>query len=264
MFVQQIETAIAAARTRAALAEVNRAIAGAFAAGAVSEVDHTRMWALSGTRYALLGQPKAPSPYTAPRGQPGGPPSYFPPRRPTPKRSPDSLRRRRALSRSRPMPPALEAHFTTAKLAVMKIIADAVREAGACTKTVSEIAARAGCCETSAKQAIREARALGFISTEQQPQWRSRHKATIIRIVSKAWIVWIKHAPKPFSERSPALSKKQQRATTERPFPIGGTFVPSTENPSDILNGQPLKYEARRPASGPSKAPSRRFSPHCG
>jgi hypothetical protein len=264
MFVHQIESAIAAAPTRAALAEVNRAIAGAFAAGAVSEVDHNRMWELSGSRYALLGQPKAPSPYTAPRGQPGGPPSYFPPRRPTPKRSPDSLRRRRALSRSRPMPPALEAHFTNAKLAVMKIIADAVRAAGACIKTVSEIASRAGCCETSAKQAIREARALGFITTEQQPQWRSRHKPTIIKIVSKAWLAWLQHAPKPFRERSPALAKNQQQPEPARTSSIGGTFVPSTGNPTDILNGQPLKCEARRPASGPSKAPNRRFSPHRG
>jgi hypothetical protein len=53
------------------------------------------------------------------------------------------------------MPPTLACRFTTGELAVLRIVADAVRDNGQCVKTIPELAARAGVCRTTAQNAIR-------------------------------------------------------------------------------------------------------------
>ena len=97
-------------------------------------------------------------------GQPAaGRPSHFPPKRKA-ARSPNrraSIERRRTLAASGPMPPQLASQFTTGELAALRIVADAVRERGACMLTLGEIAARAGVCVTTARNALRTGRARG-------------------------------------------------------------------------------------------------------
>jgi len=109
----------------------------------------------------------------------GGRPSHFPPKR-RPPRLPDrraSIERRRRLAASGPMPPALACRFTTGQLSVLRIVADAVRDHGACRITVGEIAARAGVCVRLAQDALRLAAADGLVTIEE----RRRDKRRICR-----------------------------------------------------------------------------------
>jgi hypothetical protein len=78
-------------------------------------------------------------------------------------RSPDrqaSIARRRHLAASGPMPPALAARFTQAEMAAFRIVSDKVRHHGVCALHIDAIAARAGTCRTTVKNALREARRL--------------------------------------------------------------------------------------------------------
>jgi hypothetical protein len=96
-----------------------------------------------------------------------GRPSHFPAKRKAP-RSPDrraSIERRRTLAASGPMPPQLACRFTTGELAALRIVADAARDRGACMMTLGEIAARAGVCVTTARNALRQAAREGLGSS---------------------------------------------------------------------------------------------------
>jgi hypothetical protein len=54
------------------------------------------------------------------------------------------------------MPPALAARFTQAEMAALRIISDEVRHHGVCGLHIDAIAARAGTCRTTVKNALRE------------------------------------------------------------------------------------------------------------
>jgi GTP-sensing pleiotropic transcriptional regulator CodY len=54
------------------------------------------------------------------------------------------------------MPPALAARFTQAEMAALRIISDEVRHHGVCALHIDAIAARAGTCRTTVKNALRE------------------------------------------------------------------------------------------------------------
>src|SRR5215204_3183501 len=80
---------------------------------------------------------------------------------------------RRVLFRSRwavsgALPPALASRFTTAENAVLAVVSAEVRRHGACTLTVGHIAALAGVSETTVRNAVREARALGLVQVEER------------------------------------------------------------------------------------------------
>lgn len=118
--------------------------------------------------------------------------SIFPPRRY--QRSPDkarSLERRRTLAFSGAMPPQLACRFTTGELAVLRIVADAVRENGQCVKTIPEIAARAGVCRATAQNAIREAARQGLLVVQERRREGRRNDANVVRIISAEWQAWI-------------------------------------------------------------------------
>jgi hypothetical protein len=66
------------------------------------------------------------------------------------------------------MPPALAARFTQAEMAVFRIVSDEVRHHGVCALHIDAIAARAGTCRTTVKNALREARRLGLITVEER------------------------------------------------------------------------------------------------
>ena len=103
------------------------------------------------------------APQVAAQARAAGRPSHFPPKRKA-ARSPNrraSIERRRTLAASGPMPPQLASQFTTGELAALRIVADAVRDRGACILTLGEIAARAGVCVTTARNALRTAARAG-------------------------------------------------------------------------------------------------------
>jgi hypothetical protein len=62
------------------------------------------------------------------------------------------------------MPPALAARFTQAEMAAFRIVSDEVRHHGVCALHIDAIAARAGTCRTTVKNALREARRLNLVT----------------------------------------------------------------------------------------------------
>lgn len=99
--------------------------------------------------------------------------------------------RRRQLAASGPMPPAIAANFTTAELAVMRIVLDEIRSKGRCDRSVAEIAARAGCCRTSAQNAIRAAVTLGLIRVTERRLSGWRNLTNVIELISPELRVWL-------------------------------------------------------------------------
>lgn len=118
--------------------------------------------------------------------------SYFPTKRP--QRSPDvrqSLERRRTLAATAPLPPKLACKFTTAELAVLKIVADAVVAKGICDLSIPELAARAGVGVTKVRTALRIADGLGLLTIQERRVPYRPNLPNVIRIVSREWLSWM-------------------------------------------------------------------------
>jgi hypothetical protein len=143
---------------------------------------------------AVLRQPsrRLPLPMLLQAPKPPHIPKLRPPRPRSPKRS-RSIHRRRLLASSGPLPPALAANFTTSELAVLRIIGDECAAHGSSSLCVDAIAARAGTSRDVVQRAKRTARRLGLLSCEQRRLGYRQSKTTVIRIVSKEWLVWQKH-----------------------------------------------------------------------
>jgi hypothetical protein len=58
-------------------------------------------------------------------------------------------------------------------------------------RTVAEIAARAGVCLTTVRNAVRMAAGLGLVTIEERRQHCARNLPNIIRIVSREWMTWL-------------------------------------------------------------------------
>jgi hypothetical protein len=138
------------------------------------------------------------APQVAAQARAAGRPSHFPPKRKAP-RSPNraaSMERRRTLAASGPIPPQLACRFTTGELAALRIVADAVRDRGACMMTLGEIAARAGVCVTTARNALRQAAREGLLTIEERRRDKRPNLANVVRIVSREWASWIERGPR--------------------------------------------------------------------
>jgi hypothetical protein len=124
-------------------------------------------------------------------------------------RSPDrarSIARRRLLAASGPLPPALAANFTTSELAVLKIIADEVAAKGYCDLDVKQLAARAGGCETTARNAMRFAELDGLIKIVRRPRPGLRHLTNIVTIIRAEWKLWLRrHRARPSGNAAPLI-----------------------------------------------------------
>ena len=85
------------------------------------------------------------------------------PRRPvgTRPRTSASMDRRRRWAASGRLPPQIAARFTLAEQAVLAVVAAEAAKRGACTLTLDHIAAWAGVCRSTVKNALREARQHG-------------------------------------------------------------------------------------------------------
>jgi hypothetical protein len=138
--------------------------------------------------------------------------TIFPPRRL--QVSPDrrkSIERRRRLAASGPMPPALAAKFTTGELASLRVVADEIVARGVCSLTLGEIAARAGVCRSTARNAVRAAARAGLVTIEERRRPGRVNLPNLIRITSREWRVWLEHG---------------RRRSEGR---IGGKFISSTD-----------------------------------
>ncbi len=135
--------------------------------------------------------------------------SHFPPKRKA-ARSPNrraSIERRRTLAASGPMPPQLASQFTTGELAALRIVADAVRDRGFCVLTLGEIAARAGICVTTARNALRTAAREGLLTIEERRRDKRPNLANVVRVVSREWKTWIERGPKRKAQGRPGAAE---------------------------------------------------------
>ena len=141
MFVEEIRRAVMAS-PRGRLAEISGAVWKGFAAGAIGEEDAQQLAELIEAKKTI---PAAPA---QPRRRVGSRP-----------RSPESMERRRRWTSSGWLPPQVAARFTMAENAVLAVIAAEVSRRGQCMLTIGAIAAQAGVCKSTVRNALRQAQA---------------------------------------------------------------------------------------------------------
>jgi Bacterial regulatory proteins, gntR family len=201
----QIRCAVAAA-PRVKLNEIRETMWRAWGQSLVTDEQAEELSALIDAKLAL---PIAPKP--APRRVGSRP------------RSPDSLERRRRWTASGRLPPQLAARFSMAEQAVLAVVAVEVVKRGACTLTIGHIAALAGVSETTVRNALREARALGLVTVEERRLTAWRNAPNVVRVISPEWLSWLRLVPKrggyKFVNPTPTDSK------TRGPFTSGRTVA---------------------------------------
>jgi len=205
-------TAIGGTRSLSTLDGFARAIWADWGAGRLSDEQASALAeTLEGRKREVRGidtvASRAPQVAALAKGQ--GRLSHFPPKRKA-ARSPDrraSIARRRTLAASGPMPPQLASQFTTGELAALRIVADAVRERGFCVLTLGEIAARAGVCVTTARNALRAAAREGLVTIEERRRDKRPNLANVVRVVSREWKLWIERGPKRNSQGRPVAAE---------------------------------------------------------
>lgn len=192
---------------RASLSGLDRIVQDAYAASVAGRLSDHDIHAIVEAVQARRRTIKGPNPHSAlgvtaeASALPGGhqkTPPFFRPRKASPgrlQRSPDrqaSITRRRQHALSGPLPPALRAGFTTGELAVLRIVADEVRQRGVCAMSLAEIAAKAGVCRTLAHATMRKAASAGLIAVEVGARiGPARNLPNRVQIVSAEWKAWL-------------------------------------------------------------------------
>ena len=156
------------------------------------------------------------------------------PRRPRSKDRMASINRRRQLAFSGVMPPALAAGYTVSGLAVLRIVADAVRSKGQCDMTVGEIASRAGVGMTTARNTVRLAAGDGLLIVQERRRHARPSLSNLITIISREWLLWITRG-RASEQRG---SKKPESTDTRRSENYGN-------NPRDSVKEGLSEEEAR-------------------
>ena len=188
MLANQFHEAVATARSIAALDNTARLLWRAYTEGQIADDDAEAIAGAVQARraaFAHSGAGVALSQVAAASA----------PRRPARPRSPDkqaSLERRRRCAASGALPPQLAAHFTTAEIAALSIIAFEVRKAGACTLCVDAIAARAGISRSSVGNAMRLAESLGILQRVERRRAGHRSETNILKVTSREWSAWLR------------------------------------------------------------------------
>jgi hypothetical protein len=62
-----------------------------------------------------------------------------------------------------------------------------VRDKGMCDRTYAEMAARAGVCRRTARNAVRRAGRLGLVNIEERLRRGKKHLANVVTIASSEW-----------------------------------------------------------------------------
>ena len=102
------------------------------------------------------------------------------------------MERRRRWTGSGWLPPQIAARFTMAETAVLSVIASEVARRGLCRLTIGHIAVLAGVSRSTVKTAIRQAVALGILTSEEWRLTAWRSAPNTVRIVSAEWRTWLR------------------------------------------------------------------------
>ena len=232
MFADEIRRAIEAA-DRITLPQVTALLWRAYGEGHVTE---TEAEALSGlieartdapaSRRLSLPAPTASNPGdSAPAQDRAGSTKRTVGSRP---RTDASMERRRRWAASGRLPPGLAARFTLAEQAVLAIVAAEMARRKDCRLSIENMAAVAGVCRSTVKNAIREARRLALLTVEERQITGFRNDTNVIRIISPEWLAWIRLA-----RRGDPLPNR--RGQTGSPSPQGGGVKSVTSTPTTVL-----------------------------
>ena len=163
------------------------------------------------------------------------------------KRDPERWARKQRLGGLAALPPADEYEgFTEGERAALYIIAADVREFGACRCTVAEIADRAGVGQTTARNAIRQARARGLLKVAHRPQWRNKWLSNIITIICKTWLGWLKRFRPNLGFKFKGVKKPASTDTYGFKNISGQPF----RQPEGGPTGRFQRFASRKPPSG--------------
>ena len=173
MFAEECRRAIAACQ-RTGLDALSREVWRAYGADVLTETEASELCEAIAAR-------RAPTALAEPVKRVGSRP-----------RSSASLERRRAWTASGWLPPALAARFTMGEAAAIGVIIAEVASRGRCELPVGAIAGRAGVCATTARNAVREARRLGLIASEERRVTYDRSLPNILTIVSRELALWVR------------------------------------------------------------------------
>ena len=176
MFVEEIRRAVMAT-SRERLAEISAAVWKGYAAGAIPEDEAQRLAELIEARKVV---PLSPN-LGAARRLVGSRP-----------RSSASLERRRSWTGSGWLPPAIAARFTMGEAAAIGVIVAAIAKSGRCELYVGAIAARAGICPSTVRNALRQARSLGLLHVETRRVARDRNRPNVVTIISREVELWVR------------------------------------------------------------------------
>ena len=236
MFAEEIRRAIPAT-PRVRLAELAAAVWKGFACGAVSEEDAQQ---LADEIHARKAIPPTPA---APRKPVGSRP-----------RSPAHMERRRRWTGSGWLPPALAARFTMAETAVLSAIAAEVARRGLCRLTIGHIAVLAGVSRSTVKNAVRQAAALGILTSEEWRLTAWRSAPNTVRITSPEWRAWLRMRDR---KRAGGDHPRQAEGSSHRGVQARGGGVRSSTTlriTDSFSNGriiqEPRRQEVRKKEGG--------------
>jgi CRP-like cAMP-binding protein len=175
MFAEQIRRAVEAS-PRVELPKLSSALWKAFAAKGVSAEEAEALSELIEQRKKV----PPPAPRLAQRRVGSRP------------RTPASMARRRSWAAAGRLPPQLAAQFTVAEQAVLSVVSLQVEQGGACVLTLEHLAALAGVCRSTVKNALRQAQQLGLIRVEERRLTAWRNAPNKVMILSPEWLTWMR------------------------------------------------------------------------
>jgi len=149
-------------------------------------------------------------------------------------RSPDrqrSIKRRRTLAATWPMPPRMCGELTTSQAAFARIAADEAAQHGDCRLTLDEIAARGGMSRKTAKRAQDRLAELNWITVEVREVSGRKNLSNVLRIMSPEWRNWIAMGPRP--RRIGGHFGDQKCPTTVNPYPL--SMIERSEAPQGAI-----------------------------
>lgn len=184
----RLAAAVAAARRPIALDEISRLTWRALSEGVLAEADADAISRAVEARRRDLAGSKARGALSAPQPVSGL-------RRPVRPVSPDraaSVARRRRMAASGQLPPQIAAQFTVAEQAVLAVVARIARRAEVVVEPLDKLAALAGVCRSSVKNALRAAEKLGLIRVTIRRREGRRNDLNRIGIIAPAWQAWLR------------------------------------------------------------------------
>jgi hypothetical protein len=155
-----------------------------------------------------------------------------------------SMERRRRWAASGRLPPGLAARFTLAEQAVLALVAAETVRRKDCRLSIENMAAVAGVCRSTVKNAIREARQLGLLTVEERQITGFRNDTNVLRIVSREWLAWLRLARKGAS-----LSNRQGQAAPTS-LKGGGVKSVTTTHTQVLTLGESRKTEPKEGCRG--------------